>query len=42
MVGILSFLLSSKHKGWQVFVNEVLGKYLLLYDSTLHPLFIVD
>ena len=26
----------------QVFVNEVLGKYLLLYDSTLHPLFIVD
>ena len=24
------------------FVNEVLGKYLLLYDSTLHPLFIVD
>ena len=42
MVGILSFLLSSKRKGWQVFVNEVLGKYLLLYGSTLHPLFIVD
>ena len=42
MVGILSFYLSSKHKGWHVFVKEVLGKYLLLYDSTLHPLFIVD
>ena len=37
-----AFFVIVQAQRWQVFVNEVLEKYLLLYDSTLHPLFNVD
>ena len=37
-----AFFVIVQAQRWQVFVNEVSEKYLLLYDSTLHPLFNFD